>query len=316
MTQNFMQVPILWQYTIVNFQQSTYIEGTLLEKMPYLPVKKGLWSHLKHIRSVYFTSVVKERELLITTPQQEISVTTNSRGSFSFMIDKATSEVHIKDLVLNKVLQPVQSYPFNFKSATNSFQIISDIDDTILASKSASVIKRVGTLLFNSIAKRRTIEETKQWYQHLAAKGHKVYYVSKSEINLFHILTTIFSDLKVPIGPLFLMPYNSFNQVLFDKKSPSFKSDQISMILNNTSTKFILVGDDSQQDLKVYHTIATQFRDRILKIYIRKTKASLSTEKAQFKKAIESLGISVTLYDHKAAIDIEKEFTNIKSISS
>ena len=105
----------------------------------------------------------------------------------------------------------------------------------------------MSTLLFVSPNKRKPINFTKEILNKIDTKKGRVFYVSKSEGNLFVMLTKFIINNNLPAGHLTLTPYIRFNQLLRPKKGKDFKEQMIRLIMDNSpEKKFILMSDDTQ----------------------------------------------------------------------
>lgn len=128
--------------------------------------------------------------------------------------------------------------------------------------------------------KRKTTEFTQQLLSLVSLNASNVFYISKSESNLFDLLSTFIRTHQLPKGALFLTPYLSFRELIKRKKGKDFKINNIQFILENSpDKKFILFGDDTQKDMEVYRIIANLFPNNIARIYIRQTKKKINRKK-------------------------------------
>jgi phosphatidate phosphatase APP1 len=206
----------------------------------------------------------------------------------------------------NEYQQPlefVQHYPVIFSDTSGPYDVISDIDDTIMVSYTADFLKRITTVAFNSAQRRRTISYTYHLFKALEKQDSRMFYVSKSESNLFGMISTFLIYHKLPKGDIFLTPYLKFNQLFSSKKGKSYKEETISFIIKNSSKKFILVGDDSQKDMNAYTTVAMGFPDRIYKIYIRQTKRLRSKRQLEKWQELKSTGANIIYFNKNDVFD-------------
>jgi phosphatidate phosphatase APP1 len=115
------------------------------------------------------------------------------------------------------------------------------------------------------------------------------------------------------VGYLHLTPYISAHQLVRTKGGKNYKENAIRFILENSSDKkFILLGDDTQHDMKIYHTITQSYPDKILRIYIHKTRKSLTGSKKEDMEKLLSLPVSTIYFTDSA--DLTQEYSYINNL--
>ena len=310
-----VKIPIVWQLSVLHLADKTLISGVLLNRIPYSFDKEiGKFQHALNVFKSYFVGVYSSKTISITANQKTINTTTDEYGSFSVVADfPVTSEVLVWATGNDKPLNILQNYPVVFKNSQSRFDVISDIDDTILISHTANMIKRIGVLSFVTPGKRKAVQFTQKLLGLLNEFPANVFYVSKSESNLFGILTSFIVKNKLPKGILLLTPYLSLKQLLKGKKGKDFKLDRIQFIIENSNDKkFILFGDDTQKDMEVYQIIAQTYSEKIARIYIRQTKMHVDQRKRKlFENLNETFPNSVYFNENT---DIELELKNLKNL--
>ncbi len=158
-----------------------------------------------------------------------------------------------------------------FKVRKNRNLIISDIDDTVVVSHTNKRFKSIITTLFTTYMDRKPVTSTSKIFEALG-DNQDMAYVSRSEYNLFPLLSNFMQHHSIPRGPLFLTPFISFGELIRNRKDPDFKIKTINLLLDHSKYEQItLVGDDTQHDLHVYAEIARKHGSRIRKIFIRQT---------------------------------------------
>lgn len=162
------------------------------------------------------------------------------------------------------------------------YAFISDIDDTVMVSHSATVIRRLNTLLTKHPHRRRTFEGAQEHYSKLAVAyteasvPNPFFYVSSSEWNLFYDLKSFFTYHKLPQGIFLLSQMKRWFQLFASGQTKhSGKLTRIFRVMEVfPNQKFVLLGDNSQADPEIYAAIADKFPERIFAIYIRNVKPS------------------------------------------
>ena len=85
---------------------------------------------------------------------------------------------------------------------------------------------------------------------------------------------------------------------------------------NSPDKKFILMGDDTQQDIVVYSKIAELYPDKVFKIYIRKTRKNLLEKKKEQLNKLLSTTVPVLYFtdtsDVRKEIEIIENHQNLK----
>lgn len=183
---------------------------------------------------------------------------------------------------------------------------ISDIDDTIMKSYSATVFRRLYELLRRNPEKRRLFAETANHYSMLASAHttddtpNPFFYVSSSEWNLHEYLLRIFRHQRLPQGIFLLNQLKSWFQLIkTGKTGHSGKLMRISRILQVfPRQRFVLLGDNSQEDPDIYKAIAEKHPEQIYAVYIRNVRHTRSESTAALLAALEQgTGIAVCLFE-------------------
>ncbi len=169
--------------------------------------------------------------------------------------------------------------------------VISDFDDTILKSHISNKVLKFFTLMFTSVEKRKAIETMMKLIKDFAQSGTASFYLSNSEQNLYPLIYRFFTNNSFPEGPIFLKQMRGWRDVFINKKYPekdAHKQMQLKQIIELFPDKhYILIGDNTQNDLKIYLSVAQKFPALVRHIIIRKvidkkSDASLIKEHADF----------------------------------
>ena len=188
----------------------------------------------------------------------------------------------------------------------HQYAVISDIDDTFLISHSSNLRKRLYVLFTKNAYSRKPFEGVVKHYQALSFAGAPVpevnpfFYVSSSEWNLYDFIVDFTRKNELPPG-IFLL-----NQVKFlsevwktGQNRHATKFMRISRVLEAfPDHKFILLGDDSQQDPVIYTSVVQHFSGQISAVYLR----NVFPKNAELvKKAIaeiEAAGVACCHFSH------------------
>ena len=191
-----------------------------------------------------------------------------------------------------------------FVPHVTQYGFISDIDDTILVSHSATILKRLKELLFKSSAERKLFKDTAKHYQ-LLALAHTTrqapnafFYVSSSEWNLYDYLRDIFSRQELPEGAFLLSQVKRWYQLW--KSGKTKHEGKLLRILRIfeifPKQRFILFGDNTQADPAIYAKLASKYADRIFAVYIRNVVPTHQEQTKALLHQIEQMGIHTLLF--------------------
>ncbi len=306
---------VVWQISVLQLDDLSYISGVILHKAPYdYHQKIRKFKNLRKVISSYFIGVCANKPLIVSVDGEIYHTQTDKHGQFSISIAQRTvqniPEVRFKDQT--KPLSIIQNYPVLFPKTNGKFDVISDIDDTVVVSYTADFLKRIKTLAFIIPQKRKTINFTEQLYKEFEKQGARIFYISKSENNFFAMLSSFIKHSGLPQGMMILTPYLNIRQLLFLKKDFHFKKKNIFYIIKNSKhKKFILVGDDSQRDMEIYREIALEFPEKISGIYIRQTKNKVNFKKQNMLNQMKKLPLVFKYFKADSQINIADELETI-----
>lgn len=169
---------------------------------------------------------------------------------------------------------------------SNQYACISDIDDTFLISHSSNLRKRLFVLLTKNAHSRKPFEGVANHYQLLASAATDPYapnpffYVSSSEWNLYDYILDFSQKHNLPKGIFLLSQLKQFNQVWkTGQNKHATKFMRIARILESyPEQKYILLGDDTQEDPNIYASIVEHFNGKIVCVYLRQVQKRIWKE--------------------------------------
>ncbi len=175
------------------------------------------------------------------------------------------------------------------------YGFISDIDDTIMVSHSATIFRRLRTLFTRHPHNRRIFEDVAAHYALLALSNttekapNPFFYVSSSEWNLYDYLDDFFSYHQLPKGAFLLNHIKRWTELLkTGKTSHDGKLLRVVRILQAfPNQRFILLGDNTQRDPFIYKAIAEKYPGRIYAIYIRNANPAQEAVTRQLLQQLE-----------------------------
>lgn len=165
-----------------------------------------------------------------------------------------------------------------FKPCKTQLGVISDIDDTYLISHSNNTLKKLSVMLFNNITQRKPFKDVVKHYQYLYNQScqpnerNLFFNVTSSEWNLFPLIAQFSKYNKFPNAVILMdrLKFGWKELLLSGRGNHNHKYEKIEQIIQfYPDRKFILIGDDTQNDPWIYEKIYDQYREAILEIQIR-----------------------------------------------
>lgn len=262
---------------------SMHVFGHVFKKA-VRPVKQSasFFANIYGLIKLFFVEPVPHIDVSLLSQQQRINGKTEDDGFFKFEWD---SDKHISAgwhsvqvAAMDKKGNTVASAEGEvFIPHITQYGFISDIDDTILVSHSATIRKRLKELFVKSPEKRELFEGVAEHYRLLAAAHttpstpNPFFYVSSSEWNLYDYLHVIFLSHRMPEGIFLLNQVKRWFELFKTGKTKhEGKLLRILRILKAfPNQQFILLGDNSQQDPEIYKTLIDKYPDHFHAVYIR-----------------------------------------------
>lgn len=206
-----------------------------------------------------------------------------------------------------KIIITKESY---IRPKKGNLGIISDIDDTFLVSHGLNPFKKLYFLLFRNVNSRKVYENVVPHYQALSSAGRTIggelnafFYVSSSEWNLYRFIVKFTEIHQLPRAVLLLKDIKSSLTDFFwsGSRDHNHKFDKIKHILEfYPDLKYILMGDDSQDDPFLYEAICKIFPVTVIAVYIRKTGKREKETVKTIMKNLESLGVAVCYFTNSS----------------
>jgi phosphatidate phosphatase APP1 len=305
------------------------IFGHVLDRGP-LPLTKYSWFPLFNMFSLMRLFMVKPREgaaVQLTWEGQKVSTLTESDGFFHLqwkpeVMPKAGDHV-VEVIVTNVEESPVtRTMGVVIIPHRSQYGCISDIDDTFLVSHSASLFKRLHVLFTRNARTRKPFAGVVNHYQLLSDAANKgrmprpFFYVSSSEWNLYAYIREFCRMHGLPNGVFLLSQLKPLRLLLKSgQQKHATKFTRISRILMHyPHMRFILLGDDSQEDPHIYEAITKHFTAQIIAVYLRNVRDSRYAATQEVAGIIVSRGIPCCYFKHSSeAIAHSKEIGLISS---
>lgn len=248
------------------------VSGVLLRKpaRPLAP-ESTWWKTLRKTIRTYFLEPYSG-PFFLRNGEELISLETDKHGSFEAFLPTTDTVLQFVAADRKTTISPLHPYPHRFDYQNARYLVVSDIDDTILISKSSIFFSKLWLMLFRQTARRNFVEETEQAYRQLMRNAVPFAYLSASEYNLFSTITNFITYHELPLGPVLLRPFQRWKRLLNPRDRKHYKLDRFeALIAHFPGTHIILFGDDSQHDPQVFADILTHHPGRIRAVFLRKT---------------------------------------------
>ncbi len=294
-------VPVLLSYYALSNGKETMVFGQLtvssLQDFTFTAFNRR--KTFRTLLALYRTKLFSNEEISLDYEQVTCSAKTDSSGAFFFKTSQLSPDNRLSEIRLSsgsKVVTREELYSLDIHNIYGSTILISDIDDTLLHSYVSRRFLKFRTLMFTSLEKRKAVVEMMKVVLHFSQAGVQPFYLSNSEQNLYPLIYRFLRNNNFPKGPLFLrqmrLLHNVFKRKDIRQKDVHKLSALQQLCVFFPDKKFILAGDNTQNDLAIYLQIAEQFPDRVVQVIIRQVQGnrpdlpfSASVEK------LKSLGI-------------------------
>ena len=185
---------------------------------------------------------------------------------------------------------------------------ISDIDDTFLVSHSGKMRRRLYVLFTKNARTRRAFEGVINHYRALASFGQEgknsnpFFYVSSSEWNLYDFVVEFARYNRLPRGVFLLGQMKKLKD--FWKSGTNNHATKFMRIVRIVEAypdlKFVLLGDDSQQDPIIYNSIVKHFPEKIIAVYIRRVRKTNFEKVKNIVAEMQQQGVACCYFEHSA----------------
>jgi phosphatidate phosphatase APP1 len=187
---------------------------------------------------------------------------------------------------------------------STQYAFVSDVDDTIMVSHSATILRRLRELFIKNPHTRKTFPGAQLHYALLALshttidKPNPFFYVSSSEWNLYDYLVETFRFNKLPEGIFLLNQIKIWtNLIRTGKTGHEGKLLRVMRIISAfPNQKFVFFGDNSQQDPDIYATIIAKYPEKVEAVYIRNIVPSNAERTKETLNTIRSFGVKTCLF--------------------
>jgi len=252
--------------------------GSVLYSSAVKDAKKedSKWRNSKKMLQLFLAKPTVNEQVTILFHNHSKTITTDKNGYFKTTL-QLTSEIkagwHSVYYYLDKdtAIEVRAENKCLIIDDSVSLGVISDIDDTIVVSHAHRYRKKIWTALSKNAKTRKPNKTLSEFYNKLHSDKTPFFYVSSSERNLYEFWIRFMEINKFPSGPLLLkeLKYGLLDFIFSGKGKHNHKYEKISGILDfYPNLNFVLVGDNGQKDVEIYHSIVKDFPDRIKGVFI------------------------------------------------
>lgn len=271
--------------------------------------KKNNFKNAAAIINLFRTKTQANADVYLKYKNSTIRTRTLDDGYFKFCIpaDETTGfgwiDYEVSIMHNNESIVEKASY---IRPTQGSLGIISDIDDTFLISYTSNPLKKLYVLLFRNVNSRKIYQNVVSHYQALSSAGRNnkneqnaFFYVSSSEWNLYTFIIRFTEIHQLPRAVLLLKDIKtSLKDFVFTGRGGhNHKFEKIKHILEfYPNLKYVLLGDDSQEDPYLYENICKIFPVNVKAVYIRQTGSSKSDKVIEVLNNLKELNVEICYF--------------------
>lgn len=306
--------PVVQLYRGFGNDQQLTVLGTVFRRsaLPRKKYRDNVLVNTLALLRLFMVRAYKKATVHVTFGTQVVETTTDDEGFFRVEVPLNTPLPpgwhSVKaTLLVNGVWRAAGTGQVLVPSTTQ-YACISDIDDTFLVSHSATILKRLHVLLTENAHSRQPFEGVVSHYRLLAEANsgaehsNAFFYVSSSEWNLYDYILTFATRHGLPDGVYLLSQLKQFQELLKTGQNKHMtKFTRIVRILETyPQHRFILLGDDTQEDPTIYASIVEHFPQQIHCVYIRQVHGKNQPQTRATLSRVEAMGVPYCYFAHSA----------------
>ncbi|MCW3090534.1 MAG: hypothetical protein JWP81_1603 [Ferruginibacter sp.] len=291
------------------------VYGHVLRGKPFIrsSYTNNVIQNIIHLVKLFFVKPIPGVAVRLQWANQQLDSITEADGFFKFEWQAASPtpagwhpvQVHLVSGAGDVIETGTGSF---FVPHVTQYAFISDIDDTVLVSHSATKLSRLRVLFTKNPHSRKTFEDVVNHY-HLLSIAHTehavpnpFFYVSSSEWNLYDDLAEFFRYNGLPEGVFLLSEIKKWYQLFKTGKTKHHgKLMRMVRILEAfPRQRFVLLGDNSQSDPDIYTAIANKYPGRIAAIYIRNIRAEKESDTKNLLASLHNKEIHTCVFEHNS----------------
>lgn len=267
---------IIHLYYALQFDERVYVRGRILQDRIVLSRSEdgAIKSFVKMIKRL-MTDEKKDFPITIVCAGQSYQTNTCDEGYFEIDFEQSQKYTESSITIRADKARSIES-KIDIISEHAQYGIISDIDDTIMKTGVASLLKwrlMINTFFINPW-RRKSFDNFQEVFHHFRKgkkriEDHPIFYISNSPWNLFGYLQTYLRSKNFPSGFLFLRDINigMFSSKALEEKNKFKEILKVFSICKEMP--FVLIGDSGEVDSDIYLKLMSMFPERIKAVYIR-----------------------------------------------
>ena len=186
---------------------------------------------------------------------------------------------------------------------TARFGVISDLDDTVLHTHTTEFWRMLRISMFRNALTRTPLEGVAAFYRGLqrgvdGEDGNPIFYVSSSAWNLYDLMRDFLEYNGIPRGPILLREAR-LDDNRFGRSNNDHKRDKIRRILEAyPDLPFVMIGDSSEDDPRLYAEALERYPGRVRAIYIRDVSEKNRDAVRRLSRDVDEQGSAMLLVKH------------------
>ncbi len=214
--------------------------------------------------------------VVLALGDQKIAVTCDAHGGFETLVECTSTRADLTAVWLNDQKVAIESalYQPKAQAYTGKKLLVTDIDDTVLVTHIQSKLRKLYTMIFTKVARRKAVTDALAFIEKHFEINDAVLYLTNSEHNLHPVIHQFLRVNAFPRGPVLLKQVRTLKDLLLGKKKPPGNQHKLRQLHRVVSffrdAEITLMGDNTQADYETYLEIANQNPKRVAAIVIRK----------------------------------------------
>ena len=297
--------PVLLSFHAISNGKTTLIFGQLIFTL-YRNFSFTDYSRIetfRRIAALYLANRCQKCKVELVFDSATIEMRTDRNGLFFGKRDFRKTPGYLKEVRISgkkEVHIPANLYSHHVRHLDTHTLVISDIDDTLLHSFISNKLLKFRTLMLTRVEKRKTVDNMVRLVNRLHEDGAALFYLSNSEQNLYPLIYRFLRQNDLPPGPVFLKHFRKMRHVLTGRKLPRKDLHKLEILEEIIqlfpAKKFVLVGDNTQNDLSIYAQAATDYPKQISEIIIRRVVESAHNQSLVDQVTMDLKGKGIGLH--------------------
>jgi phosphatidate phosphatase APP1 len=302
------RAPVVRAYDGYGDAESVIVQGHVLKLSP-LPRKRyrqNFWLNLFGLIRLFIVAPIPKARIMISWNGEIRETFTDLEGFFKL----EWKPIHaLRPGWHHAVITYVSPSPDSVELARSTCSVfipheyqycfVSDIDDTFLVSHSSNLWKRLYVLFTKNARSRKAFDGVVNHYRLLARASavtdqpNPFFYVSSSEWNLYDYIKEFCRKEQLPRGVLLLNSIKKLKDLLKTGQGKhATKYIRIARILTSYSNRrYVLLGDNSQEDPFIYEKIVKDFPGMVHAVYIRNINPGKVTSTEEVMARLSAAGV-------------------------